>query len=118
MDSYRDITGPDGALARLEPFTGNSMSARGDVNDDAGYSVYSYGTEIARVVRHPETGRLVRFYAEENRWGTTTGRHLGTLGWLPGEPYPLHSPRTGERLDAVRRLREWSERADATRAGR
>ena len=102
--SYREIGGPGGLLARLEEFTGNSMHAVGDVDRD-GYSVYSYETEIARVVRDPETGSFVAFHAETNRWSVTTARHLSLVrSWLPGTLRPLHSPRTGGGLSLPERF--------------
>jgi hypothetical protein len=74
-DSYRQITGPDGKLARCEPFNGNSMSA---FEHDGVYVVRSYGTTIAE--RHDD-GTLV-FNAR--RFSTTTSRHQNAArAWIP-----------------------------------
>lgn len=62
--NYRQI---EGALSRRQPFTGSSMSAH--TEDDGTYVVLSYATVIATV-------RGTDVEIAENRWSTTTGRHI------------------------------------------
>jgi hypothetical protein len=58
ISNYKEIGGMTGHLARLEPFTGNSMSGhwvapKNPTTHQAYYSVVSYSTEIARVTMFP-----------------------------------------------------------------
>lgn len=72
--SYRKISGPDGLLANLKPFKGNTMSAEfeGDT-----YVVYSYWTPIAWAYADG------RREFDETRYSVTTSKHQGyTQAWL------------------------------------
>ena len=75
ISNYREISGPDGHLANLRPFQGNSMSAH--VSSEGDYVVYSYRTPIAwfgtdGVAIHNDT-----------RYSVTTSKHQGyTRAWL------------------------------------
>lgn len=75
--TYAQIGGPNGYLATLTPFAGNSMSA---CWEGEAYVVYSYNTAIAVV--HPTCeGLLVEF--NEHHYSVTTSRHQGqTKAWL------------------------------------
>lgn len=72
MSNYREIPY---LLRNREPFEGNSMSARYDLNGD--YVVYSYATEIARVVstngliHGPEGEKIIN----TRKYSATTSRH-------------------------------------------
>lgn len=107
-DSYRAIGGPDGKLAGLEPFNGNSMSAFGDVDakHGPGYSVYSYATEIARVIRHPDTGSFVALVTESGTYSPTTSRQQNLCrAWLPGEHVTVPTAERGRTLEIPEELR-------------
>ena len=77
--SYREIGGPDGLLARMKAFDGNSMSAR---YVDGKYVVFSYATEIARV---EDTGMYLRRTLNTRKYSVTTSRQQNLCAaWLPG----------------------------------
>lgn len=68
--NYRQIGGPNGHLAKLEPFKGNSMSAR--VDEDGVYSIFSYRTMIGFY----KNGELTDF---GKRYSVTTSKHQGQM---------------------------------------
>jgi hypothetical protein len=72
------------------------MSAR---NGHGGaYSVYSYSTEIARVVE-TDTG-LVAFVTRPGTYSTTTSRQQNLCrAWLPGEKRDVRTAERGRTLD-------------------
>lgn len=80
----RRIGGPDGLLARTEPFEGNTMWARWTTTDAPfrmlrHYEVYSYSTQIAEYDR--ATGGL---RVADGHWSVTTTRHQNLCrAWLP-----------------------------------
>jgi hypothetical protein len=72
--NYRQISGPNGHLANLTPFKGNSMFAQ---IEDGDYVVYSYWTEIGRVTK---SGEVV---VPDTRYSVTTSKHQGKVGaWM------------------------------------
>lgn len=90
--TYRDIGGPDGYLARMIPFHGNSMHAERD--DDGDYLVYSYRTVIA--MAH-QTGYGVEVRLDDRFYSTTTRRHQNLVkAWLGAHDTHIATP--GERL--------------------
>lgn len=75
--TYAQIGGPNGYLAILHPFAGNSMSA---CWEGEAYVVYSYNTVIA--VAHPTSDGLV-LDLNHHRYSPTTSRHQGLVrAWL------------------------------------
>jgi len=73
--NYREISGPNGHLANLRPFVGNTMSAK--INEDGSYSVFSYNTEIACYSK--DDG----IYHNEIKYSVTTSKHQGYCrAWL------------------------------------
>lgn len=92
--NYSEIGGPDGKLARLEPFNGNSMSARGDV-DGNGYCVFSYATMIARVDRAPDDGKFVASVTTGGFSPTTSRQQNLCRAWLPGAHVDVAAPSMG-----------------------
>lgn len=73
--NYRQISGPDGHLANLTPFKGNSMYAEHADNGD--YVVYSYWTEIGRVTT---SGEVI---IPDTRYSVTTSKQQGYVrAWL------------------------------------
>lgn len=71
-------------MANLQPFTG-TLNASGDPESEEGYTVRSYNTPIARVTRHPETGRYVASHSQQ-RFSPTTSRHQNMArSSLPGQ---------------------------------
>jgi hypothetical protein len=92
---YRLITGPNGRLARRQPFDGHTMEAHtgpavfaGELNaterarfeadrDRTIYTVFSYVTPIAWVL---DDGTI---YHVQQKWGATTSKHQSyAKAWL------------------------------------
>ncbi len=81
--SYSQIGGPDGHLAKLEPFEGNSMSATREANGR--YVVWSYATAIGSFA-HGEFLDYGGYYSK------TTSRHQSLMRAWTGAKW--HGPRT------------------------
>lgn len=84
-DPYHEIGGPDGHLANLRPFKGNSLSGRW-VGDHR-YEVVSYRTPIAAYEPPPEgdKGRDLygRLALDEGNYSVTTSKHQWLVrAWL------------------------------------
>jgi hypothetical protein len=101
---YSEIGGPDGLLARREPFKGKSMSARRDSRGT--YIVRSYYTDIA-------WARGEHVHVSERYWSATTSRHQHLCrAWLVSES----EARAASARAAARRARARRRSAQRTSA--
>lgn len=88
--TYHDIGGPDGLLARLQEFQGNSMSARWHTlpSGTSAYTVYSYRTPIARYCPPEPTERetndmFAEFSLNDTYYSVTTANAQSLVrAWL------------------------------------
>ncbi len=87
--TYSEIGGPDGLLARRQPFYGSSMSAyQVDFADGQFYVVFSYQTPIGWLEERTRT-----YWINPQRFSVTTSRHQGLMmAWLFGTAGRLGQP--------------------------
>ena len=82
--TYNDIGGPNGLLANLEEFEGNSLRAHWALDT---YIVVSYSTPIAEIelANGEDEGRDLyeRFALDESHYSVTTRHHQTLIGaWI------------------------------------
>lgn len=74
--TYAQIGGPDGLLANLEEFSGNTLWS--EWLDDNHYAVYSYETVIGLYNK-----RLNKVFFDRSKFSQTTSRHQSLVtAWL------------------------------------
>ena len=76
MNSYKEI---ETKLAELEPFNGNSLSAKAEQTwGSMVYRVYSYNTLIASKSWYGDEGEW-HTYLNPEKYSTTTSRHQNLI---------------------------------------